>query len=265
MLIDSHCHLHFDEFLSDIDQAIERAIASDIEFMITVSTSVRDFPRIQTIVEKYENIFCSVGTHPHKVFEEADITTEDLLRLSKHPKVVAIGEVGLDYYYDNASSAAQKENFLNHIKASRQTELPLIIHSRNADDDIEKILRNEMKNGAFSFVLHCYSSGRKLAQTGIELGGYLSFSGILTFKNAVTIREIAKTIPYDRLLVETDAPYLAPIPYRGRRNEPSFVIKIVEELAKTLDITSEQAAKLTTQNALHLFKKMRKTIERKDA
>jgi len=266
VLIDSHCHLDFDEFRLDLDQIIKRAIASDIKFMVTISTCIRYFARVQAIAEKYENVFCSVGTHPHRAHEEVDITAEELVKMTEHPKVVAIGEVGLDYHYDYSSPEVQKKSFLNHIESSRQTGLPLIIHSRSADEDIEKILRDEMKKGDFPFILHCYSSGRKLAQVVLELGGYLSFSGILTFKNALEIREIAKTIPHDRLLIETDAPYLAPTPYRGRRNEPSFLVKTAEELAITLSISNEQAARITTQNTLQLFRKMRKAAERqKDA
>lgn len=264
MLIDSHCHLDFDEFAPELDQIIERAIASDVRFMVTISTSIRHFARVRAIAEKYENVFCSVGTHPHSAHEELDVTTQDIVKLTRHPKVVAIGEAGLDYHYDYSTPEAQRQSFLNHIEAARQTGLPLVIHSRSADEDMEEILRNETEKGAFPFILHCYSSGMKLARAGIELGGYLSFSGILTFKSAPEIREIAKTVPYDRLLVETDAPYLAPVPYRGQRNEPSFVVKTAEELARILDISNEQAAEITTRNALRLFSKMRKAAERQD-
>lgn len=264
MLIDSHCHLDFDEFAPELDQIIERAIANDIRFMITISTSIRHFVRVRAIAEKYENVFCSVGTHPHSAHEELDVTAQDLVKLTKHPKVVAIGEAGLDYHYGYSTPEAQRQSFLNHIEAARQTGLPLVIHSRSADEDMEEILCSETEKGAFPFILHCYSSGMKLARAGLELGGYLSFSGILTFKSASEIREIAKAIPHDRLLVETDAPYLAPVPYRGQRNEPSFVIKTAEELARILDISSEQAAEITTRNALRLFSKMREAAERQN-
>jgi len=257
MLIDSHCHLDFDEFVPELDQVIERATASGVGRMVTISTHVRQFDRIRTIAEKYGQVFCSVGTHPHNACEEPDVTAEYLINLAKHPKVVAIGETGLDYHYDYSTSEAQKQSFLIHIAAARQSGLPLVIHSRNADKDMEEILRHETRKGAFAFILHCYSSGMKLAQTGIELGGYLSFSGILTFKNAPDIREIAKSVPHDRLLVETDAPYLAPIPYRGQRNEPSFVAKTAAVLARVLDISDEDIAAITTRNALRLFSKMR--------
>lgn len=256
MLIDTHCHLDFDEFAPELDQVIERAFTNDIACMVTISTRVRQFDRIRAIAERYENVFCSIGTHPHHAHEELDVTAEELAALAHHPKVVAIGEAGLDYHYDFSLPDAQKQSFLAHIAAARQSGLPLVIHSRSADEDMEDILRQEMHKGRFCFILHCYSSGMRLAQTGIELGGYISFSGILTFKNAQNIREIAKIVPHDRLLVETDAPYLAPVPYRGQRNEPAFVSKTADILAQILNMSSAEIAEITTRNALALFRKI---------
>ena len=190
--------------------------------MVTISTRVRTFDRVLAIAEKYDDVFCSVGTHPHNADEELDIHAADLCRLSEHPKVVAIGEAGLDYYYDNAPREAQAEGLRRHIAAARQTGLPLVIHSRDADDDMARILSEETEQGAFPAVLHCFSSGLELAEKGIELGYYVSFSGILTFNRADELRAIARDLPHERILVETDAPYLAPTPYRGKRNEPAI-------------------------------------------
>jgi len=259
MLIDSHCHLDFDDFAPELDAVIARAVGGGVKRMVTISTRVRKFDKIRAIAEQYDNVFCSVGTHPLSAREEPDITVKELVSLAQHPKVVAIGEVGLDYHYDYDGRDIQKQSFLRHIEAARQTGLPVIIHARQADEDMEEILRQEMEKGAFSFILHCYSSGMKLAQTGIELGGFISFSGILTFKNAPEIREIAAIVPHDRLLVETDAPYLAPVPFRGKRNEPAYVVETALVLAGVLGITLAEISALTTGNAYRVYRKM--TIE----
>lgn len=256
MLIDSHCHLDLKEFTEDLDCVVKRALCNNVQFMITISTLISRFDRIRTITEKYANIFCSIGTHPHYVHEDRAVTAHDLIELAEYPKVVAIGETGLDYQYDNSMIGIQKQAFLIHIEAARKSRLPLVIHSRNADHDMEEILRREIKKDGFLFILHCYASSVELAQAVIELGGYLSFSGLLTFKNASNIREIAKIIPHNRILVETDSPYLAPIPYRGQRNEPSFIIKTIKVLARTLDMSDEEITKITTLNALRAFSKI---------
>ncbi|WP_019223325.1 TatD family hydrolase [Bartonella rattaustraliani] len=257
MLIDTHCHLDFEDFEQDLDSVIQRALDADVKRMITISTHVRKLDRLLAITQTYDQVFCSVGTHPNHAHEEQNITAEELIHLSKHPKIVAFGEVGLDYYYDYSSPEEQRKVFQEHIIASRETQLPLVIHSRNADLDMEGILREQIKEGAFPFILHCYSSGEKLARAGIELGGSLSFSGILTFKNAREIREIAKIVPHERLLVETDAPFLAPVPHRGKINEPSFVPYTAAVLAETIGLTLEEIAQTTTQNAFRLFSKMK--------
>lgn len=256
MLIDSHCHLDFDDFAPELDAVVDRALANGVMRMVTISTRIRQFDRILAVAEKYDSVFCSVGTHPHSAGEELDISTDDILALTAHPKVVAIGEAGLDYHYDYSTPEAQKTSFLNHIAAARRSLLPLVIHTREADEDMETILRTETEKGHFPFILHCYSSGMKLAKAGIELGGYISFSGILTFKTAEKIREIAQIVPLDRILVETDAPYLAPVPYRGKRNEPSYVVKTAEVLAQTLGLSMSEMARITTENALRIFSRM---------
>ena len=253
MLVDSHCHLDFPDFAAERDAVVARAKAAGVRTMVTISTRVRRFDDIRAIAEAYDDVWCSVGTHPHNAGEERGITADELVRLAEHPKVVAIGEAGLDYHYDTASPADQAAGFRAHIAASRATGLPLVIHARQADDDIAAILEDEMGKGAFPFVLHCFSSGRDLALKGIELGGYVSFSGILTFRNSGEIRDIARQIPHDRLLVETDSPYLAPPPHRGKRNEPAYVVNTAAVLAETVGVTPEDIARLTTDNFFRLF------------
>lgn len=256
MLIDTHCHLDFPDFEAERDAIIERARAAGVGQMITISTRVKRFDTILAIAEAYPNVFCSVGTHPHNADEELDIAVKDLVRLSAHPKVVAIGEAGLDYFYDNAPRDAQIEGLRRHIAAARETGLPLVIHSRSADEDMAAILADETGKGAFPFLLHCFSSGPDLARVGVELGGYVSFSGILTFPKSEELREIAKTVPHDRMIVETDAPYLAPKPFRGKRNEPAYVAHTAEVLAQTIGVTKDEIAAITTENAFRVFSKM---------
>ncbi|MBD9591206.1 MULTISPECIES: TatD family hydrolase [unclassified Ensifer] len=256
MLIDTHCHLDFPDFEAERDAIVARAREAGVEQMITISTRVKRFETILAIAEAYPNVFCSVGTHPHNADEELDITTEDLVRLSAHPKVVAIGEAGLDYFYDNAPREAQVEGLRRHIAAARETGLPLVIHSRSADEDMAAILTEETGKEAFPFLLHCFSSGPELARVGVELGGYVSFSGILTFPKSEELREIAKTVPHDRMIVETDAPYLAPKPFRGKRNEPAYVAHTAAVLAETIGVTTEEIARITTENAFRVFSKM---------
>ncbi|HEV7305838.1 TatD family hydrolase [Ensifer sp.] len=256
MLIDTHCHLDFPDFEAERDAIVARAHEAGVEQMITISTRVKRFETILAIAEAYPNVFCSVGTHPHNADEELDITTEDLVRLSAHPKVVAIGEAGLDYFYDNAPREAQAEGLRRHIAAARETGLPLVIHSRSADEDMAAILTEESGKGAFPFLLHCFSSGPELARIGVALGGYVSFSGILTFPKSEELREIAKTVPHDRMIVETDAPYLAPKPFRGKRNEPAYVAHTAAVLAETIGVRAEEIATITTDNAFRIFSKM---------
>jgi TatD DNase family protein len=255
MLIDSHCHLDFDALSGDLDGVLARAKSAGVDGVVTISTWVDKFASIAAIAEAHENVWCSVGTHPHNADQELHIQTDDLVRLSLHPKCVAIGEAGLDYFYDNAPREAQATGFRRHIAAARITGLPLVIHTRAADEDTIQILEEEAEQGAFPFVLHCFTAGAELAKRGLELGGYVSFSGIITFKNAEEIREIAKSVPADRYLVETDAPYLAPIPHRGQSNEPSFVRHTAERLAEVRGISFERLADETTANFGRLFSK----------
>jgi TatD DNase family protein len=256
MLVDSHCHLDFPDFAQERAAIVQRAAEAGVGVMITISTRVRKLSQIIEITNEYSNVFCSVGTHPHNAHEENDITIEEITNLSIHQKVVAIGEAGLDYFYDKSPRDAQETGFRRHIAAARQTGLPLVIHSRDADDDMAAILREETGRGAFPFVLHCFSSGRALAETGIELGGYVSFSGILTFPKSAEIRQIAKALPADRILVETDAPYLAPPPHRGKRNEPAYVVNTARVLAETRGVSPEEIAMTTTANFFRLFTKV---------
>jgi TatD DNase family protein len=255
MLIDSHCHLDFDDLNNDLDGVLARAADAGISEMVTISTKMTTFDRVRAIAETHDNIYCTVGVHPHESEKEGDVSTERLIELSGHARVIGIGETGLDYYYEHAPRDAQKASFRRHIDASRQTGLPLIIHTRDADDDMAQILKDEMGKGAFPGLLHCFSSGSPLAKTGIELGLYVSFSGIVTFKAAEDVRQAARLTPFDRLLVETDAPYLAPVPKRGKTNEPSFVAHTAARLAEVKDVTPEEMAIITTDNFYRLFTK----------
>lgn len=256
MLVDSHCHLDFPDFAEERDAVVQRAVAAGVTRMVSICTRVKKFAPILEISEKYPEVFCSVGTHPHNAAEELDVTVDELLELAKHPKVVAIGEAGLDYYYDKAPRDAQAKGLRVHIDAARRSQLPLVIHARSADEDMATILREESETGAFPFILHCFSSGAELAQIGVDLGGYISFSGILTFKNSQDIRDIAARVPRNRLLVETDAPYLAPVPHRGQRNEPAYTAETARVLADTIGVTKDEIAQITTDNFFRLFTKV---------
>lgn len=253
MLIDSHCHLDFEAFDGERDALMDRAMAAGVAGVITICTRVRWFERVQSIAERYRNVACSVGTHPHNAADEADVTADEIVALADHAKVVAIGEAGLDYHYDHAPRDVQARVFRTNIEAARRTGLPLVVHARDADDDMAAVLRDEMERGAFGFVLHCFSSGADLARVGVELGGYVSFSGILTFKRSDNLRQLAAELPIDRLLVETDAPYLAPAPHRGKRCEPAHVRLTAEVLANARGETFESIADATTANARRLF------------
>jgi len=255
MLVDHHCHLDFPDFANELDAVIARAKAAGVGVLVSISTRIRRFDRLLRIVEAHANVFCSVGTHPHYAHEELDVPLEEIVALAGHPKVVAIGEAGLDYFYDNSPRAAQEQGFRNHIAAARATGLPLVIHARDADDDVAAILEEETAKGKFSAVLHCYTGGAELARRGLELGLYVSFSGIVTFKKSDALREIARSVPLDRLLVETDAPYLAPGKHRGKRNEPAYVVETAAALATVKGIAIEALAEATTDNFFRLYSK----------
>jgi TatD DNase family protein len=257
MLVDTHCHLDFADFDAERDELVERAHASGVRQMVTISTRVRKLERLLALTERYPSVFCSVGTHPNNADEELDVTADELVQLAEaNAKVVAIGEAGLDYFYDTQKPEDQKTGLRRHIEAARRTQLPLVIHSRSADGDMAAILTEETGKGAFPFILHCFSSGQGLADTGVALGGYVSFSGILTFPKSTELREIAATVPMDRLLVETDAPYLAPKRWRGKRNEPSYVVNTAEVLAEVKGVSYEEIARITTENAFRCYSKM---------
>lgn len=259
MLVDSHCHLDFPELDSERADVLARCAQAGVQAAVTISTRVRRFDQIRAIAESAEGLWCSVGTHPHNAEEELDVTTAELVALAAHPKVVAIGECGLDYFYDKAPREAQAQGFRAHIAAARETGLPLVIHAREADADTENILREEMGKGAFKALLHCFTASEALAFAGVEMGLYVSFSGILTYKSAQNLRDIAQKLPVDRLLVETDAPYLAPGKHRGKRNEPSFVVDTARVLAESCGVSFEQIAAQTTDNFYRLFSKADRT------
>jgi TatD DNase family protein len=256
MLVDSHCHLDFPDFAGELDAVVARAEAAGIGRIVTISTRVRRHNDVLAIAERFPNVTCSVGTHPHHAHEELDITVDDLIRCAENPKVVAIGEAGLDYHYDNAPRDAQEQGFRTHIAAARATRLPLVIHSREADADTGRILEEESGNGAFPAVLHCFTGGPDLARRAIALGAYISFTGIVTFKNSADLRAIVSDLPADRFLVETDAPYLAPTPYRGKRNEPAYAAEVAKVLAEVRGVTFDEICRQTTENFFKLFTKV---------
>ena len=260
MLVDSHCHLDFPDFADDLDGIVARATAAGIGRILTISTRVRRIEELLKIADKYPQVYCSVGTHPHQADEEDGIAAGELIELTQHPKIVALGEAGLDYFYQHGSREAQERGFRNHIAAARATNLPLVIHTREADEDCERILVEEITKGPFRAVLHCYTGGRKLAIKAIELGLSISFTGILTFKNSDALREVAAALPADRIMVETDAPYLAPGPYRGKRNEPSYVVETARVLAETRGVSPDEIARATTENFFRLFNKVPRTL-----
>ncbi len=255
MLVDSHCHLDFPDFADELDDVLERARDANVETLVTICTEVTKFDPVRAIAERYDHIYCSVGIHPHNAATEPEIRPEHLIKMADHPKVIGIGETGLDYHYDLSPRDRQRPNFRTHMEAARETGLPLIVHSREAEQDTASMLAEEMGKGTFTGVMHCFSSKAELAKAALELGMYISLSGIVTFKNAHDLRAIAKEVPDDRLLVETDAPYLAPVPKRGRRNEPSFVAHTAERVAEIRGVTLESLAATTTDNFYRLFSK----------
>jgi TatD DNase family protein len=255
MLVDSHCHLDYLERDGELDAAIARARAAGVGAMITICTKLSEFELVHAIAARYEHIYCSVGVHPHEAEEEGQGDPGRLIELAGHDKVVGIGETGLDYYYEHSPRAEQRESFRTHIAAARQSGLPVIIHSREADEDTLAILREAHAEGPFGGVLHCFTAGAELASAALELGLYISIAGIVTFKKAEALREIVREIPLDRLLVETESPYLAPVPQRGKRNEPAFVAHTAAALAELKGVSPEELARITTDNAFRLFAK----------
>lgn len=255
MLIDSHCHLDFPDFDADRDALLDRARHIGVELMVTISTQFSKADQIIALAEAHGDVVCSVGTHPHEAGRESRVDAETIAAKTAHPKVVGIGETGLDYYYEKSPIADQQHNFKAHIGAARLTQLPLIVHARDADHDTADILEQETVHGAFPGLIHCFTAGPDLARRALDLGFYISISGIATFKNAGALRETIRTIPLDRLLVETDAPFLAPAPNRGKRNEPSFVAHTANYLAQMFDMSDADFAAQTTENFYRLFTK----------
>ncbi len=256
MLVDSHCHLDFPDFANELDAIVARAQAAGVARMVTISTRIKKHADILAIAERFPDVYCSVGTHPHNAHEELDFDAAAIVARTRHPKVVAIGEAGLDYHYDYSPRDAQERGFRNHIAAARETGLPLVIHSREADDDMARILEEETGKGPFPAVLHCFTGGPELARRAIALGLSISFTGILTFKKSDDLRAIAASLPADRILVETDAPYLAPGKLRGKRNEPAYVVETAKVLADARGVSFDEIARQTTDNFFRLFGKV---------
>jgi TatD DNase family protein len=252
MLVDSHCHLDFPDFAAERDAVVARARAAGVATLLTIGTRLDEFPGVRAIAEAYDDVWCSVGAHPHEASDHAATTADELAALAAHPLVVGIGETGLDFHYDHSPHDVQEQVFRAHIAASKASGLPLIIHARAADDDIARILREERPPPG---VLHCFSSGRALAEAALDLGFFISISGIVTFRNAEELRAIVRDVPLERLLVETDAPYLAPVPYRGRRNEPAYVAATAAAVAALKGIAPEALAAATTGNFFRLFQR----------
>lgn len=255
MLVDSHCHLDFPDLAPRIPELLAAARLAGVERVLTISTHVARFESYRALAEHHPGVFFSVGTHPHHAAAEPDVSLDEIVRLTDHPRCIAVGESGLDYYYDSSPRDVQRHVFRTHIAAARETGLPLVIHARDADDDMISILTEEMRIGRYNAVLHCFSSGAELARVGVELGFYVSFSGILTFKKSDELRRIAAFVPRERLLVETDAPYLAPEPHRGRRNEPAFVAHTARVLSDVIGAAEDEVARITTENFYCLFGK----------
>ncbi len=258
MLVDSHCHLNFPEFREDLDAVIERARLAGVGIMQTICTEMAEFDEVRAIAEQYEGVFCSVGVHPHESGKTELAPLNELIAKTRHKKVIGIGETGLDYYYEHSDRESQKQSFITHIAAARETGLPLIVHTREAEEDTIRILCSEYEKGAFTGVIHCFTSSLDLAERMLEIGFYISFSGILTFKNTENLRGCARTIPLERILIETDSPFLAPAPYRGKRNEPSFTRNISRLISDLKAVSEAEIENITTQNFFRLFGKAAK-------
>lgn len=256
MLVDSHCHLEFDDFKDDLDNVVAYAGEQGVKILQTICTRITRFQQVREVAERFPNIYCSVGIHPHNTEEEPEVTAAEIIGYTNDPKVIGIGETGLDYFYEHSPKDKQIQSFIQHIAASRETGLPLIVHTRDADEETIAILKEEMAKGEFPGLIHCFSTGRALAESAIELGMYISISGIVTFKKATELQEVVKDLPLERLLVETDAPYLAPVPHRGKRNEPAFTRHTAEFIAELKGISYEEVAEVTTKNFFRLFSKV---------
>jgi TatD DNase family protein len=257
MLVDSHCHLDFPDYAGNVDGVVARARAAGVGVCLSIGTELKRFPAVRAVAEKFPDVWCSVGVHPHEAEKELLSDAAPLLKEVDHPKVAGIGETGLDYYYEHSPRAAQAANFRAHIAAARQARLPVIVHTRDADDDTIAILQDEMGKAAFTGLIHCFTGTQKLADAALAMGLYISVSGIATFKNSTALRDVIKTVPLNRLLVDTDAPFLAPMPHRGKTNEPAFVVYTAAMLAELKGVSEAELALATTQNFFRLFTKIK--------
>lgn len=255
MLVDSHCHLNHLKFQDDIAETVERARRNGVGAMVTINTCIEQFDEVLAIARRFPDIYCTVGVHPHDAEKEPNVSVAQLLERAADPLVIGIGETGLDYFYEHSPRAIQQASFRRHIDASRQTRLPLIVHTRDAEADTAAILREEMEEGAYPGVIHCFSASRDFAEQALDLGFYISISGIVTFKTAEDLRATVRMVPLDRLLIETDAPYLAPIPFRGKRNEPAFISHTAAQVAELKGVSIAELADITTENFRRLFSK----------
>lgn len=260
MFIDSHCHLDFEDFDDDRADVLARAKQAGVDMMVTISTKITEAEKIIALAESNEALVCSVGIHPHEAGREPETSAEQLVEMASHEKVVGIGETGLDYFYEHSPRDAQQRNFRAHIEACRISRLPLIVHARDADQDTADILEDEMGKGDYPGLIHCFTAGPELAKRALDIGFYISISGIATFKNASDLRETIKSVPLERLLIETDAPFLAPVPHRGKRNEPSFVADTAATLAELKGVSTEELARMTTENFFNLFSKANRPV-----
>ncbi|HJW41356.1 MAG TPA: TatD family hydrolase [Rhizomicrobium sp.] len=258
MLVDSHCHLDFPEFAPELDAVVARAGAAGVGVCVSIGTTLAKFAGVRAVAERFDNVWCTIGIHPHEAKVEPLDGPGPLIEAARHPKVVGIGETGLDYYYEHSPRESQIRNFRAHIAAARTTGLPLVVHTRDADDDTIAVLREEMAAAPFAGLIHCFTGTKRLADAALELGLLISVSGIATFKKSDELRAVLKTVPFERLLVETDAPYLAPMPHRGKRNEPAFVAHTAAALAALKGVPMDEIAQVTTENFFRLFTKVRR-------
>jgi len=256
MLVDSHCHLDFPELAADRDGVMARMAQNGITHALTISTTLTTYPAVRQVAHERENVWCSAGVHPDEQRDEREVTLDDLLEMARDPKVVAIGETGLDYFRVEGDTEWQRERFRTHIRAARRTGKPLVIHTRSAAEDTLRLMREEGAAEAGG-VMHCFTESWEVAQAALELGFHISFSGIVTFKNAAALKDVARKVPLDRMLVETDSPYLAPVPHRGKTNEPAFVRHVAEEIARLRGIGFDEVAGATTANFFRLFRDAR--------
>ncbi len=255
MLIDSHCHLEYDGLIEDQDGVLDRARSAGVQGFLNISTKQSEWDQVVGTAAREIDVWASVGIHPHHADSHADLDIDDLRKAVSHPKVIAIGETGLDYYYDKSDRQVQQELFRRHITVARETQLPVIIHTRDAEEDTAAILAEELGKGAFPALIHCFTASAEFGQTVLDLGLTISLSGIVTFKNAKELQEVAKSVPADRILVETDSPFLAPVPHRGKTCEPAYVRNTAEFVAELRDTTVEDIAETTTKNFFRLFAK----------